>query len=135
MKVLGEGGHGRVYKAFDLESQRFVAIKTMTVNLSNQLKFEREFTLMQRMNREGQVGFPTLYKKFQDDKYYYLVMEYLGSSLSKLVCTRNQRKFSLKTIIMIALQFIKRLQVLHQAGFIHRDLKPQNAVIGKGRTG
>lgn len=58
-------------------------------------------------------------------------MEELGVSLKDLKETRINDRFSLKTVVMIGLQFLKRLKDLHSMGYVHRDLKPANTLIGK----
>jgi len=62
-----------------------------------------------------------------------LVMEYLSSSLSDLF-TNNNKKFSLKSVLMLSEQMIDRLATLHSVGIVHRDVKPGNFVMGKGEN-
>eukprot|EP01130_Rhizamoeba_saxonica_P004604 TRINITY_DN1875_c1_g1_i2.p1 TRINITY_DN1875_c1_g1~~TRINITY_DN1875_c1_g1_i2.p1 ORF type:complete len:278 (-),score=58.68 TRINITY_DN1875_c1_g1_i2:130-963(-) len=60
-----------------------------------------------------------------------LVMDMLGESLSDLFYS-NGKKFSLKTVCMLAIQMIERLEIVHKYGIIHRDIKPGNFVMGLG---
>ena len=55
-----------------------------------------------------------------------------GKSLENLF-EANARKFSVKTVVMFGLQALDRLEFLHSKHFIHRDLKPDNFLIGQGR--
>lgn len=57
--------------------------------------------------------------------YDYLVMELLGPSLEKLF-TYCRRKFTLKTVLMLGEQMIRRVESVHQMSHIHRDIKPDN---------
>lgn len=61
-----------------------------------------------------------------------MVMEVLGPSIEALFQFCG-RKFSIKTAALLALQFIDRLEFLHSKGFIHRDVKPENFLIGTNK--
>ena len=58
------------------------------------------------------------------------MMELLGRSLDKLF-TDMKRKFTIKTVSMIGYQMIQRIEYVHSKGYIHRDIKPGNFLIGK----
>jgi len=59
-----------------------------------------------------------------------MVLEYLGLSLSDLFY-QNNKKLSLKTVLMLAIQMISRLETIHGFGVLHRDIKPGNFVMGR----
>ena len=60
-----------------------------------------------------------------------MVMDYLGQSLEEMLNICN-RKFSLKTTLMIGLEMLKLIQFIHSRGVLHRDIKPDNFLVGRG---
>lgn len=82
------------------------------------------------MTKNRRIGFPRLYSYCSDQNYYYLVMQLLGVNLKELKESFKECKFSIQTVIIIALQLMNRLNSIHSQGYIHRDLKPANVVIG-----
>jgi casein kinase 1 delta/casein kinase I family protein HRR25 len=82
----------------------------------------------------GNVGIPRV-RWFGDEcDFYVLVIDALGPSLEDLL-NYCGRKFSLKTILLIADQAISRIQQIHRKGFLHRDIKPDNFLLGVGKQG
>ena len=61
-----------------------------------------------------------------------MVMDLLGPSLEDLF-TFCKRKFTLKTVVMLGEQMVQRLEYLHNNHFIHRDMKPDNFLVGVGK--
>jgi len=74
-------------------------------------------------------GLPRVYYYFNEGDFNVMIMDLLGPSLEDLfnLC---QRKFTVKTVMMLADQMIKRLEYVHSRNFLHRDIKPDNFVIG-----
>ncbi|KAA6400994.1 MAG: putative Casein kinase I [Streblomastix strix] len=62
--------------------------------------------------------------------YKYLAMELLGPNLIDLVNYKKPYKFSLHSILKFGIQAIEAIQVVHSKGFVHRDIKPGNFLIG-----
>lgn len=83
---------------------------------------------------EGLHGFPRLHSYTQKDDYKVMVLQLLGPSLEDLFVF-CERKFSLKTTLILIDQLLERFQTLHSKGYIHRDVKPQNCLMGTSRNG
>ena len=82
------------------------------------------------MTLENGIGIPKLYWCGTQGNYNILVIDLLGPSLEDLF-NFCERKFTLKTSILIVDQMIARIEFVHSKNFIHRDIKPDNFLIGR----
>lgn len=128
LRMLGSGSFGEVYSGEQISDGEIVAIKLEPIKNSNdQLLYEsRVYKQMQ-----GGIGIPRLRWYGQDGKFNVLVVERLGLSLEDLFEICNKR-FSLSTVIQLADQMITRLEFFHTRSYIHRDIKPDNYMMGVG---
>ncbi|MGH7678273.1 MAG: protein kinase domain-containing protein [Gemmatimonadaceae bacterium] len=128
--VLGIGGMGMVYKANDKELGEVLAIKTLKPDLiasdSNALeRFKSEIKLARRIAHRNVVR---TYDLGEIGGQYYITMEYVeGKSLKDLIKERGRLPASV--VLPIAKQICRALEVSHEEGVIHRDIKPQNMVV------
>ncbi|KAA0705573.1 Casein kinase I isoform delta [Triplophysa tibetana] len=115
----------------DISVGEEVAIKLECVKTKHpQLHIESKIYKMM----QGGVGIPTIKWCGAEGDYNVMVMELLGPSLEDLFnfCSR---KFSLKTVLLLADQMISRIEYIHSKNFIHRDVKPDNFLMGLGKKG
>jgi len=79
-------------------------------------------------------GIPRIYWHGHDCEFRVMAFELLGPNLEDLF-NYCGRKFSLKTALLLADQLISRFQYIHSKGYIHRDVKPDNLLVGDGKRG
>lgn len=128
IKKLGTGAFGVVYKARHRTTGNLVAIKIEDAKKHSRL--EHECDIYNQLG--GKIGFPEIIEFKKIPNYNICVMDYLGPSLEDLF-EFSDKNFSVKTVLMIAIQLLNRIEELHNAGFIHRDIKPDNFLIGVGK--
>jgi hypothetical protein len=129
IETLGQGGMGKVYKAYDRKVGEVVALKLIRPEISvndkaierfkNELKFARKISHRNvcRMHDIGEEGF-----------FRYITMEYVsGEDLKRFI--RRAGTLSAGKAIHIAKQVVEGLAEAHRLGVVHRDLKPQNIMI------
>ena len=128
LEILGEGGMAFVYKARDMQLERFVAIKTLKPNYVNQEtfvdRFKREAKTAANLNHRNIVQ---IFDWGIEDEPYF-VMEYIeGNTLTSIIA--KNRTISLSDILFIGAQVSSGLHAAHQKGLVHRDIKPGNIMI------
>ncbi|KAH9911420.1 casein kinase I isoform alpha-like protein [Fomitopsis serialis] len=127
-ELIGAGSFGQVYKALDIYEHVDVAVKLEPCDFRvNQLENEEEVYDALKYAE----GFPAMHGFGTTDEVHYLVMDLLGPSLEMLFHFCGKR-FTLGTVLRIALQAVDRLESLHVRGYVHRDLKPANFLVGVG---
>ncbi|MGA7720729.1 MAG: protein kinase [Ignavibacteriaceae bacterium] len=127
--ILGKGGMGTVYKAFDLKLERFVALKILnTQALTNPnfiARFKREAKNQAKLTHPNIV---TVYGFSEDNNTFGIVMEYVeGETLEHLI--RRKGNLELNEALLILKQILIGIGYAHSKGFIHRDIKPSNIII------
>ena len=126
--LLGKGSFGEVYDGENRYNYDPVAIKIETQD-SDRNMLKHEYDVYRRLADDNATGIPKCLWFGNKGGRYLLIMEKLGPSLEKLFSLCGQR-FSLKTVLYIGIQILYRLEYIHSRGLIHRDIKPDNFLIG-----
>ncbi|HBM17085.1 MAG TPA: hypothetical protein DD381_12185 [Lentisphaeria bacterium] len=134
-RPLGGGGCGSVYKAYEIELKRFVAIKMLKSSSSMQetesnesdlALFLKEYAIGKKMHEHPNIC--KTYDMFDWNGSYYMILEYIeGFRLDKLVVPENLPV--VKDVIYWAKQLLSVLQHLYNRGYLYRDIKPQNILV------
>jgi serine/threonine protein kinase/membrane-associated protease RseP (regulator of RpoE activity) len=129
-EMIGRGGMGTVYKAYQSILDRFVAIKILPAKLSSDPEFQKRF------NREAKAlaglshpNIITIYDMSREGNYYYFVMELVeGVTIRKLI---SEHKLPPPEALKIVPQLCDALEYAHSEGVVHRDIKPENILVDK----
>jgi serine/threonine protein kinase len=126
LSKLGNGGFGMIFKGINLNTNEEIAVKIEKKTDVSTLKNEaRIYNYLERIS-----GIPKLRTFGSEGNYNYIVIDLLGESLEKIK-NKCGGQFSIKTVLLLGIQMIQRIQEIHAKGIIHRDIKPDNFLINK----
>ncbi|KAJ6327627.1 hypothetical protein OIU78_014485 [Salix suchowensis] len=128
-RKIGSGSSGDIYLGTSIQTNEEVAIKLENVKTKHpQLLYECKLY----KTLQGGTGIPNVKWFGVEGDYYVLVMDLLGPSVEDLFKFCD-RKLSLKSVLMLADQMINRVKFVHSKSFLHRDINPDNFLMGLGR--
>jgi serine/threonine-protein kinase len=132
--LIAHGGMATVYLATDRRLDRVVALKVMHPELARHNEFVSRF--IREAKTAAQLTHPNIVAVFDqsaDGGHVYLVMEYVdGQTLRELLSDRG--RFTPREALEILAPVLSALGAAHRAGMVHRDVKPENVLIGREGT-
>ena len=128
MKKLGEGSFGMIYSAKENSTNNWFAIKLENKNRSQNL-LESEAYIMSYLNGPR---IPMVKSFGYTGDYNVLIMELMGKSLEDLFESMPIKRMSVRCVCNIGYQMVEIIEYVHNKHIVHRDIKPDNFVMGKG---
>ena len=128
-QTLGTGGMAIVYKAKDLMLERYVAVKALREDFSQDVAFRERFR--QEAKAAANLSHPnivTVHDFGLDQKHLFIVMEYMpGTDLKTLI--KQKERFSVTEALELMIQACGGVGYAHRAGLVHCDIKPHNMLV------
>ncbi len=128
-ELIGVGGMAYVYRAYDRQEDRWVAIKILKEEFSNDSDFLRRFR--NESKAIALLSHPNIVRIYDvsfGDQIQYIVMEYIdGITLKQYI--EQQGAIRWQEVVHFMIQILDALEVAHDKGIIHRDIKPQNILL------
>jgi casein kinase I homolog HRR25 len=129
LDLIGSGSFGSIYQGENVRTQEKVAIKVEPIKNETKL-LKNEATFYQYLSNKQ--GIPEVKWYGKDNQNYYMVLNLLGESLEAI--KEQKGTFSLKTTLQIGINILDLLRTIHEAGLIHRDIKPDNFLLSLSDT-
>jgi eukaryotic-like serine/threonine-protein kinase len=133
-EMIGQGAMASVYRAFDPEINRMLAIKLLKPELCHEEEYRSRF--VREAKGAGVLSHPNIVTVFDvggTEHQPYIAMELVeGRTLSEVL--KEKQQLPLKTVIEIGIQLAKALGYAHSNGIVHRDVKPGNIMMVKGSS-
>ena len=130
-KKIGGGAFGKIYSCINNKTKEIYACKIEKPDIENP-QLGNEYRILSLLKNYDY--FPKCFKYCNSQYGYILILERLRSNLGVIMSKLPNKKFSMKSALMIINQSLERLKLIHEKGIIHRDMKPENLCIGyKGK--
>lgn len=128
IELIGSGSFGEVYMARSKKTNGLVAMKIEDKKKGSRIQYE--YKIYKRLQKSDLNIVPKVYDFIQTPTFNIMCMDLLGPCLDDLFVKQN-KSFSLGTVLKLGFTIIDVIRQIHQTGFIHRDIKPNNFLVGR----
>ncbi|KAI6196887.1 hypothetical protein M3Y94_01161200 [Aphelenchoides besseyi] len=127
---LGEGSCGVVYRVYDVQNPKFkAALKVEAITEENVTILKKEAIVLKELRLRKFV--PQLIYSGRRENYSYIVLSLFGKNLNQLKKDKNLEKLSAGCAAKIGVHVLYAIKQVHEIGYVHRDVKPSNIVVGR----
>lgn len=126
--VIGSGSFGKVYYGMDINRKKEYAVKVEKSGIKTSVITE-EVKIYKDL--EGIEGVPKIYWTGKNHSDKIIIMDLLGPSLDKFLKISPDKKLNLESTVNFGQQMVRRIQSIHENDYLHRDIKPNNFLLGK----
>ncbi|KAL4462616.1 hypothetical protein ABPG74_000446 [Tetrahymena malaccensis] len=131
MNIINSGSFGTVFQAIEKNLKMEVAVKVLkNPDKDTLMMLEDEIRILKDLSNIE--GVPKIISYGNNSNYQYVAMTLLDKDLG-FYFAFCQKRFSIKTVLMLSIDLLTIMEQIHDAGYIHRDLKPENMMMGKGK--
>ena len=127
IKIMGEGGFGKVYEVENKKTlEHFACKKLSKININNLDKLKNEISILSQADHPNIIK---IFEVYESNRSLYIIMELCkGGELFKKITERAQKKnmYTEKDAAEIFKKIVSAIQYCHNQGICHRDLKPEN---------
>lgn len=134
--LIGDGGFGSTYRGIDTYTSTPVAIKVEKVRKDKNNVIKKNTSIINEFEMYSILhpakGIPAVFWHGTMDNMSVMVMELLGDDMEHLRTQFKSLRMPLQLVLSIGEQLIRRIELCHRHGIIHRDIKPDNVMMGRG---
>lgn len=128
-KVIGTGTYGQVLRCYDRNAEREVAVKVAHKAPAYRRSAINESNVLHQLNNVQGCKVVGVVETFEEDGRIYIVSELLHKNLYEVICDKGYKGFSLDELRVMGKNLLSALSELHNLGFMHCDVKPENTMI------
>lgn len=133
-KKIGKGSFGEVYTCTDPKGRQYAVkleVRRLPDGTPRRGPSQLEYEMRVYSHLEGSTGIPKVYDYFTLGNYNVLVMDRLGASIQNVLEKTPGRKLQMDSVVAVAMRVLCHLEVIHEKHILHRDIKPQNILLGR----